>query len=226
MTAGFFITGTDTDVGKTWATIALMRGLQGCNLQVAGMKPVAAGCVWRDGQLKNADALLMQANASMDLDYAMINPYAFEPAVSPHFACGEVVVELPVLVDRFKQLKQLTDFVVVEGAGGWYSPLSAEFDNADLARALGLSVILVVGVRLGCINHARLTLQAIQQANLSCLGWVAVEIDPLMQGFQANLTYLQQQLDAPLLAVLPHIQTPDFEFLSQQFNQETLKKLI
>ena len=226
MTAGFFITGTDTDVGKTWATIALMRGLQGCNLQVAGMKPVAAGCVWRDGQLKNADALLMQANASMDLDYAMINPYAFEPAVSPHFACGEVVVELPVLVDRFKQLKQLTDFVVVEGAGGWYSPLSAEFDNADLARALGLSVILVVGVRLGCINHARLTLKAIQQANLSCAGWVAVEIDPFMQGFQANLTYLQQQLDAPLLAVLPHIQTPDFEFLSQQFNQETLKKLI
>jgi dethiobiotin synthetase len=87
-------------------------------------------------------------------------------------------------------------------------------------------VILVVGVRLGCINHARLTLKAIQQAKLSCLGWVAVEIDPLMQGFEANLAYLQQQLDAPLLAVLPHIQTPDFEFLSQQFNRETLKKLI
>ncbi len=226
MTAGFFVTGTDTDVGKTWATIALMRGLQRQGLQVAGMKPVAAGCVWQDRQLKNADALLMQANASMDLDYIMINPYAFEPAVSPHLACGEVVVELPVLVDRFKQLQQLADLVVVEGAGGWYSPMSAEFDNADLAQALGLSVILVVGLRLGCINHARLTLKAIQQAKLSCLGWVAVEIDPLMQGFQANLAYLQQQLDVPLLAVLPHIQTPDFEFLSQQFNQETLKKLI
>ncbi|MFM8340883.1 MAG: dethiobiotin synthase [Methylomonas sp.] len=226
MTAGFFVTGTDTDVGKTWATIALLRCLQRQGLQVAGMKPVAAGCVWQDGQLKNADALLMQANASMDLDYAMINPYAFEPAVSPHLACGEVVVELPVLVDRFKQLQQLAELVVVEGAGGWYSPLSAEFDNADLAQALGLSVILVVGVRLGCINHARLTLKAIQQANLSCLGLVAVEIDPMMQAFEANLAYLQQQLDAPLLAVLPYIHTPDFEFLSQQFNQETLKKLI
>jgi dethiobiotin synthetase len=226
MIAGFFVTGTDTDVGKTWATIALMRGLQGQGLQVVGMKPVAAGCVWQDGQLKNADALLMQANASIDLDYAMINPYAFEPAVSPHLACGEVVVELPVLIDRFKQLQQWADLVVVEGAGGWYSPLSAEFDNADLAQALALPVILVVGVRLGCINHARLTLNAIQQANLSCVGWVAVQIDPLMQGFEANLVYLQQQLDVPLLAILPHIQTPDFEYLSQQFNQETLKKLI
>jgi dethiobiotin synthetase len=156
----------------------------------------------------------------------MINPYAFEPAVSPHLACGEVVVELPVLIDRFKQLQQWADLVVVEGAGGWYSPLSAEFDNADLAQALALPVILVVGVRLGCINHARLTLNAIQQANLSCVGWVAVQIDPLMQGFEANLVYLQQQLDVPLLAILPHIQTPDFEYLSQQFNQETLKKLI
>lgn len=226
MTTGFFVTGTDTDVGKTWATIALMRGLQRQGLQVAGMKPVAAGCIWQDGQLKNADALLMQANASMDLDYAMINPYAFEPPVSPHLACGEVVVELPVLLEKFKQLQQLADLVIVEGAGGWYSPLSAKLDNADLAQALDLPVILVVGVRLGCINHARLTLNAIRQANLSCVGWVAVQIDPLMQAFEANLAYLQQQLDVPLLAILPHILTPDFEFLSQQFNQETLKKLI
>lgn len=226
MTAGFFITGTDTDVGKTWATIALMRALQRQGLQVAAMKPVAAGCVWQHGQLKNADALLMQAYASMDLNYAMINPYAFEAAISPHLACGEVVVELSVLLEQLSHLQQLADLVVVEGAGGWYSPLSGELDNADLAKVLGFPVILVVGLRLGCINHARLTLKAIQQANLSCAGWVAVQIDPMMQAFEANLVYLQQQLDAPLLAVLPHIKHQDFEFLSQQFNQENLKKLI
>jgi dethiobiotin synthetase len=133
---------------------------------------------------------------------------------------------LPVLVDQFQQLQQLADFVVVEGAGGWYSPISADFDNADLAQALDLPVVLVVGVRLGCINHARLTLNAIQQLDLPCVGWIAVEIDPLMQGFEANLAYLQQHLDVPLLAVLPHIETPDFEYLSLQFSQETLKKLI
>ncbi|MEY4209853.1 MAG: hypothetical protein RLZ92_231 [Pseudomonadota bacterium] len=226
MTTGFFVTGTDTDVGKTWATIALMRCLQGRGLQVVGMKPVAAGCVWQDGQLKNADALLMQANASINLDYPMINPYAFELAVSPHLACGDVRVELPVLVNQFKQLEQLADLVVIEGAGGWYSPLSAEFDNADLAQILDLPVILVVGLRLGCINHALLSLKAIQQSNLRCVAWIAVQIDPFMQAFQENLDYLRQQLNVPLLAVLPNIEVPDFGFLSQQFNHETLEKLI
>jgi len=224
--AGFFVTGTDTDVGKTWATIALMRYLQGQGLQIVGMKPVAAGCVWQDGQLKNADALLMQANASINLDYPMINPYAFELAVSPHLACGDVRVELPMLVDQFKALEQLADLVVIEGAGGWYSPLSAEFDNADLAQVLDLPVILVVGLRLGCINHALLSLKAIQQSNLHCVAWIAVQIDPFMQAFHENLDYLRQQLDVPLLAVLPHIEAPNFEFLSQQFNHETLEKLI
>lgn len=214
MKAGFFVTGTDTDVGKTWTTIALMRRFQREGLMVAGMKPVAAGCQWRDGVLKNADALLIQQHASLSLPYAQINPYAFEPAISPHLACGDVDVRPDVMLGTYAELRQCADVVLVEGAGGWYSPLSGVLDNAGLACAMRLPVILVVGIRLGCINHARLTVQAVRQAGLPCAGWVAVQIDKAMPGFDGNVKYLRDVIDAPLLGVLPHVEGADFDFLA------------
>ncbi|WKJ88839.1 dethiobiotin synthase [Methylomonas montana] len=218
MTVGIFITGTDTDVGKTWTTIALMRRFQQEGLTVAGMKPVAAGCEWREGVLKNPDALLMQQYASLPTRYELINPYAFEAAVSPHLACGDVEFNLEAILDASVQLRKQADVLLVEGAGGWYSPLSASLDNAGLALAMGLPVIMVVGIRLGCLNHARLTLRAIQQAGLRCAGWVAVQIDKTMPGFDGNVAFLHQTLDAPLLGVLPNLLVADFDYLAAKLD--------
>lgn len=207
---GVFITGTDTNVGKTWSSIALMHGLQRLGVTVLGMKPVAAGCDWLDGSWKNADALLLQQHASRQVDYALINPYAFEPALSPHIACDGRVVDLQGIVKIYRQLAGQTDLVVVEGAGGWYSPLDRRIANVDLALALRLPVLLVVGMRLGCINQALLSWRALQLSGLPGAGWLAVELEPAMAGLAANLSYLQAAIDAPLLGVLPYQSSPDF----------------
>lgn len=214
MSAGFFITGTDTDVGKTWASVALMRALQAKGLLVSGMKPVAAGCDWLESTWKNQDALLLQQYASLDFEYHRINPYAFERPVSPHVACEGVEVNERVILDSFDYLKANSDCVIVEGAGGWLSPLGRDLDNAQLAKALSLPVILVVGMRLGCINHARLTVQAIRQSGLDIEGWLAVQIQPDMPEFQANLDFLRYSLNTPLLGVLPNLASPDFDALA------------
>lgn len=218
MGKGYFVTGTDTDVGKTWATIALMCRFRRQGFSVAGMKPVAAGCNWLGGELKNQDALLIQQHSVPPLTYRQVNPYAFELPVSPHLACGNVEVGMSAIVEGVATLKRRADIVLVEGAGGWLSPLSSAFDNAVLARTLKIPVILVVGMRLGCINHARLTFQAIRWAGVECAGWVAVEIAPDRIDFAANLEFLKQHLDVPLLGVLPYLAQEDFEFLAGQLN--------
>lgn len=212
---GYFITGTDTNVGKTWSTVALMRHLQGKGLTVAAMKPVAAGCQWLDGTWKNDDAMLLQAYSSLELDYAQVNPYAFEQPVSPHVACGGANISLPLLNAAFAELSGLAEVVLVEGAGGWYSPLDNSLSNADLAKTLRLPVILVVGLRLGCINHALLTRRAIRQSGMVCAGWVAVALDPLMQAMAENLAYLRETIDAPMLGVLPYQESADFGLLAE-----------
>lgn len=211
---GFFITGTDTNVGKTWTTVALMTALQRQACRVAGMKPVAAGCRWLDGAWRNADALLLQDHASLPVAYNCVNPYAFERAVSPHVACGEVDVEIAIILQRHAELKSRFDVVFVEGAGGWYSPLSDRFDNAHLAIALNLPVIIVVGMRLGCINQALLTWRAVLRTSLCCAGWIAVTLDAEIEAFGENLAWLQANIDAPLLGVLPYMASADFEHLA------------
>lgn len=216
MTSGFFITGTDTNVGKTWATITLMHALQQQGQKVVGMKPVAAGCEWHQGGWKNQDAMWLQQYASIALDYNQINPYAFEQPVSPHIACGETDVNLAVIQKQFQKLQTLSDCTLVEGAGGWLSPLGHTLDNAELATALQLPVILVVGMRLGCINHARLSYQAISQVKLDCAGWLAVQLEADMPAFAANISYIQDSIQVPLLGVLPYLQKPDFGFLAGQ----------
>ncbi|MFU8787846.1 MAG: dethiobiotin synthase [Methylobacter sp.] len=216
MATGYFITGTDTEVGKTWATIALMRHLQNRGKLVVGMKPVAAGCAMQDGQLKNEDALLIQENASVPVAYELINPYAYELPVSPHIAGADNPADLAQLVVQCERLKKLADSVVVEGAGGWYSPLNEREANSDLAVALALPVIMVVAIRLGCINHARLTYQAIRQSGVSCAGWIAMCTDPAMLSRDENIATIKSAVDAPLLGVLPYRDIADFEFFSEQ----------
>ena len=185
MEKGYFITGTDTNVGKTWATIALMRYFKQQGKSVAGMKPVASGCSLpfaerlfkSGGRLTNADALLIQENASTKIDYELINPYAYELPVSPHIAGMNNPVKLDIIIARFDVLKDLAEILLVEGAGGWYAPLNDGEDMSDLAKALALPVILVVAIRLGCINQAKLSWQAIQHSGIPCAGWIAVCID-------------------------------------------------
>lgn len=216
MGRGFFITGTDTNVGKTWATVTLMQVLQRQGQRVVGMKPVAAGCEWQQGGWKNQDALWLQQYASLALDYKQINPYALELPVSPHIACGDVDVNPAVILQQFQKLQSLSDLVLVEGAGGWLSPLGQTFDNADLAKALQLPVVLVVGMRLGCINHARLSYQAITLAGLDCAGWIAVQLEADMPALLDNLSFIKNAIQAPLWGVLPHLQKPDFALLASK----------
>jgi len=216
MEKGYFITGTDTNAGKTWATIALMRYFKGQGKTVAGMKPVAAGCVMVDGRLKNADALLIQENGSWQIDYDLINPYAYELPVSPHIAGVDNPVRLDVLAAPFELLKTLADIVIVEGAGGWYAPLNEREAISDLAKALALPVIMVVAIRLGCINHARLTYQAIEHSGVKCAGWIAVCTDPDVLSRDENIQTIKAAVDAPLLAVLPYMDVAEFNFLAEQ----------
>ena len=222
MEKSFFITGTDTDVGKTWVTVALMRFFKNNGLSVAGMKPVAAGCEWIDGQLKNADALLLQQNSSALLNYEEVNPYAYESAVSPHLAAGKNIAQLELILQSFQHLKTKAEVVVVEGAGGWFAPLNRQEDIADLAKLLKIPVIMVVAIRLGCINHARLTFQAIQAANVECAGWVAVCIDPKMQFQSENIETIKNKLSTPLLGVLPYLKERDFDLLAKNIIGEKL----
>ncbi|ESS72315.1 ATP-dependent dethiobiotin synthetase BioD [Methyloglobulus morosus KoM1] len=214
MEQGYFITGTDTNIGKTWATVALMQYFKNQGKSVIGMKPVASGCTLKDGMLVNDDALLLQEHATVKLDYRQINPYAFSLPVSPHIAGKDNPVDLAVIVDGFNAISDYADAILVEGAGGWYSPLNESQDNSDLAAALGLPVLLVVAIRLGCINHAKLSYQAIISSGVSCAGWIAVCTDPNERCIEENIAMIKKRLDAPLRGVLPYKDVPNFDELA------------
>jgi len=214
MEQGYFITGTDTNAGKTWATISLMRYFKQQGKSVIGMKPVASGCNMHDNRLKNEDALLIQKNASLQIDYDLINPYAYQLPVSPHIAGINNPVKLTTVVERFNTLKELAEVVLVEGAGGWYAPLNDHEDISDLAKALALPVILVIAIKLGCINQAKLTWQAIQYSGTPCAGWIAVCIDPDMLNLEENIRTIKTALNVPLLGVLPYLASADFDLLA------------
>jgi dethiobiotin synthetase len=216
MEKGYFVTGTDTDVGKTWATIALMRYFKSQGKTVVGMKPVAAGCFTQDGELKNEDALLIQENASLQIDYDLINPYAYALAISPHIAGIHNPVKLAKVVEGFICLKDRAEIILVEGAGGWYAPLNESEDISDLAKALALPVILVVGIKLGCISHAKLSWQAIQNSGLPFAGWIAVCLDPSMQKLDETIFTIKMVMNKPLLGVMPYMDKADFDLLAQQ----------
>lgn len=218
MTQGYFITGTDTGIGKTWSTVALMQYFKNQGKTVIGMKPVAAGCELLDGLMRNEDALILQEHASIAIAYQAVNPYALTLPVSPHIAARQegVEISLDVIVDQYAQLKNQVDVILVEGAGGWMVPLSADLDISDLAQCIGLPVIIVVGMRLGCINQARLTFAAIEQSAVQCRGWIASCVERDMPLLDENIQTLRQSTKLPLLAVFPYLDTLNSEYLSQR----------
>ena len=202
----YFVTGTDTEVGKTLCTAALLHLARRQGLSTAGMKPIASGCVPTPDGLRNEDALAHLAETTPPLpEYATVNPYAFAPAIAPHLAAAEagVAVDLDLIASDWRKLSANRDFALVEGAGGWQVPLDARTFFPDLAALLGLPVLLVVGLRLGCINHALLTAAAIKARGLPLAGWIGNRIDPGFGRLEENLATLRRHLPAPCLGVVP-----------------------
>ena len=201
MPAGYFVTGTDTAVGKTLTSCALLHAFAMAGKSVIGMKPIAAGC--ENGKWMDVERLVEASNISAAREW--INPYALMQPVAPHIAAEQtgLVIDIATVQRAFKVLQQMTEMVIVEGVGGFLVPLDDRYDSSDLARALKLPVILTVGLRLGCLNHALLTARAIHASGLTLAGWVANQIDPHMECQAENIRALQQRLDCPLLGVLP-----------------------
>ncbi|WP_028917586.1 dethiobiotin synthase [Pseudoxanthomonas sp. J35] len=206
-----YVTGTDTGAGKTLASCTLLHALRAQGLRAVGMKPVASGCERIDGRWRNADALALQVASDPRPDYADLNPYALPEPLAPELAAraAGIEVSLPPLLEAFARLRASAEVVVVEGVGGWAAPLAGDLDQADLVRALQAPVVLVVGMRLGCLNHARLTAAAIAADGCELVGWIASEVDPGMACRDENFELLSARLDAPCLGRLPHSPAPD-----------------
>ena len=198
---GVFIAGTDTEVGKTRVAVALVRALAGAGVKVAVMKPVAAGAVETADGLRNADALDLIAAANVAAPYPSVNPFCLIEPTSPHIAARSAGIRIDpaVIQHEYAKLTTIAELVVVEGAGGWLAPISDGESMEDVARALDLPVILVVGLRLGCLNHALLTAQAVRAAGLELVGWVANSIQPRFAHAAENIALLERRLPAPLL---------------------------
>jgi len=203
--SGYFITGTDTGVGKTVVTLAVMELLKRRGFEVAGMKPVASGCDRGEHGLRNGDAVQIMQAASRELPYPQVNPYAFEAAIAPHIAAarsGESI-QVAKIVSLCRALEEKADRVVVEGVGGWAVPLGGGRMLPELACRLGFTVVLVVGLRLGCINHALLTASAIKSTELEFGGWIANQLQPRVEAMDEIIDTLRERIDAPMLGVLP-----------------------
>lgn len=202
--SSLLVTGTDTGIGKTIASVALLNGNKQQRVAAVGFKPVAAGCELVNGQWRNDDALALQAASSPTPAYADINPYALPLATAPQLAAraAGVQVRRDVLQAAFARLQAQAEVVVVEGAGGWLAPLGDGLEHADLAHTLGLPVVLVVGMRLGCLNHARLSARAITADGCQLIGWIANSVDP---EFDRDGAYLQLLRDALPVACLGRI---------------------
>jgi len=226
MTRGFFISGTDTGVGKTCISLGLMRALQAQGHSVVGMKPVASGCHVVSNRLENDDALRLQGCASFPVKYSQVNPYAFESAIAPHLAAriSSASIQVQVIGKSFRELSERAEFVVVEGVGGWLVPINEEQTMQDVAVELGLPVILVVAIRLGCLNHALLTAAAILDSGLPLAGWVANRVDPQCQQPDEIVHALDERLPAALLANI--IFAKDLTVIENQFGGIDLAGLV
>lgn len=201
----YFVVGTDTHVGKTYVSAGLIKHFVAKNIKTIGMKPVASGCELSvDNILINEDVSVLIENSNIAAPLDFINPYRFEPAIAPHIAAekADVMIDLEIISSTYQALSKLADVVIVEGAGGFLVPLNTKETLADLAVKLDLPIILVVGVRLGCINHALLTVEAIERRGLKLAGWVANKIEPAMPMFEENLTTLRRHISAPCLSIV------------------------
>ncbi len=207
VTKRWFITGTDTDVGKTVASCALLQAAAQQGYRTAGYKPVASGSQMTPDGLRNSDALALQANSSEALRYSQVNPLTFLEATSPHIASDSEgrEIDLSVLSQGLQQLEHAAEWVLIEGAGGWFTPLSPQATFADWVQREQFPVIMVVGIKLGCINHALLTALAIRQAGLKLAGWVANEVIPAGERQVEYMATLTQMISAPRLGVVPYL---------------------
>jgi dethiobiotin synthetase len=207
----YFVTGTDTGVGKTLVTAALLRRLREAGVAVAGMKPVAAGVVAGPEGPANPDALLLQSESSLRHPYAIVNPWLFEPAIAPHIAAADagIAIDTARIVAAHARLRDGAAVVFAEGAGGFLVPLDAGRSFAELPGLLGMDVVLVVGLRLGCLNHALLTAEAIAARGLALAGWIGNAIDPGFARAAANVATLEARLAAPCLGLVPWMPKPD-----------------
>jgi len=207
---GVFIAGTDTEIGKTHASVSLVHALRAAGHRACGMKPVASGCEDTPAGLRNADALALQAASDPQSDYARINPFALRAPVSPHLAAREdgITLTLDGIRDAYAALATDHDRIVVEGIGGWMVPLGEDLLASAIPAALGLPVILVVGLRLGALNHALLSARAIQADGCRLLGWIGNRIDPGMAMAGSNIDTLRARLPAPCLGLLEHGPAP------------------
>jgi dethiobiotin synthetase len=202
---GLFVTGTDTGIGKTVIACALVRAFVARGERVAVMKPVASGAARTPEGLRNEDALALMEAANLPLRYARVNPYCFEPAISPHIAADDdnIRIDLDTIKAGFEALKAGSDRVVVEGAGGWLAPIGRRQSMADLASALAVPVLMVVGLRLGCLNHAQLTRLGVEARDVPFAGWIANCLEPAMAREAENLATLEERLGEPPLAIVP-----------------------
>ena len=218
----FFITGTDTNAGKTHVTSLLLKLLAQHKKNAIGFKPLAAGCEMAFDQLVNADALMLMESATVSAKYDVINPFAFAPPIAPHIAAEQVgvTITLDKLSTAYSTLKQQgADYHLTEGAGGWALPINNIDYLYDWVKAEQLPVILVVGMKLGCLNHALLTAAHMQSLGINCVGWIANQVDPNMDEYQANLDSLKARLPFPILAISPYSeQTPKLQIYKTLLN--------
>lgn len=219
----YFVTGTDTGVGKTLVSCALLHAFAAQGKRVAGFKPVAAGC---DDDHHNEDAKRLRAASTVQATYGQINPYCFYRPIAPHLSARHagVRIEFARIIASYRELAGQADEVIAEGAGGFCVPLNEKQDSADLIRQLELPVILVVGMRLGCLNHALLTVRAIADYQLECAGWVANVLDADMPALQENIEALRERIAAPLLGIIPCQSQPDAHATAGYLNLKLLEK--
>jgi dethiobiotin synthetase len=219
----YFVTGTDTGVGKTLVSCALLHAFAAQGKRVVGFKPVAAGCDEND---HNDDAKRLRGASTVQAIYGQVNPYCFPRPIAPHLAARHAGarIEFSRIMASYRELAGQSDEVIVEGVGGFCVPLNEKQDSADLAKQLDLPVILVAGMRLGCINHALLTLRVIAEFQLECAGWVANVLDAEMPALQENIEAMRERIDAPLLGVIPQMAEPDAKAAAECLNLGLLEK--
>lgn len=225
---GYFITGTDTGVGKTWCAAGLLEAFKRQGLSTIAMKPVASGCEQTSEGLRNEDAVLLMQHMTAVASYEEVNPYAFIPPMAPHLAAareGRTINSEP-LVEQAKQLSVRAEQIIIEGAGGWLAPLNERQTFADLAVQFEIPVILVVGIRLGCLNHALLTYENMQQRGVCVAGWIAntglLETDDCLD-IEENIASLVTRISAPLLGTLPRLQGQNMEQIASLLNVSSLR---
>lgn len=221
----YFITGTDTEIGKTFVTAALLHAFAKQGLRTIGMKPIAAGTELLDGVLRNEDVDSLIAASSVVAPQELVVPYLMQAAAAPHIVgqLENVQFDLSHIVASYQQLQAMSDVVLIEGVGGFCVPLNDEISTVDMAQALDLPVILVVGMRLGCINHALLTAQAIAASGLRLAGWVANTVDADMRFFDENVQALKQRFAAPCLGVIPRLDPQDVKHAADYLDLNLLK---